>query len=138
MFESLLNDISAINSAKKLVRKQVQELIRNKALDLEDRWDLFVKAKDILEIESYSDLCLRELYRDLSPYDVFNMERHQTQMYDDLWETIESWLVEYDDGFAETDYTTEYKLRYKVGKWDANAWREAVLLTGYAGGVYDW
>jgi hypothetical protein len=119
-----------------LNRKFLKEVFTSE-FSLEDRWEFFLKAIPLLDTGVYSDGHLEVLDPDGYLYDDFNCERHQTKTYNDMDETIRSYI---DDINIDSVDEWEQKASAKGMRWKAkyDEWREAVLAEGLGGFTYDW
>lgn len=102
-----------------------KSVLKNKSIPLDERWDSFTKLVEsgvLNDIENYGDGFVDTLKLgsggELTPYDDFYIERHETSLYTDLFEKI--------DEDPEIDLDSVVK------------WKEEVLSKGSAGFVYDW
>lgn len=105
--------------------KAFQSTLKNPSIDLDDRWEAFtllVENGVLNDIKSYGDGFMYTLEhgsgRELTLYDDFYIERHETTLYTDLFEQIQE--------EPEIEWSTVLK------------WKEKVLESGFAGFVYDW
>lgn len=118
--------------ARKMLNEGVQPLLnslKTTDLPLEDRWASFttlVKGDVLTEIESYGDGFIEELDTNMTLYDDFNCERHETMLYTDMYERIME---------ADGDYQ---KKLVAARETNLDAWRERVLACGKAGFTNDW
>lgn len=96
-------------------------IITDETLALETRWEIYstlCKFKILVNDEIYGDGHIDVLGNNLTVYDNFYIERHETFDYVDLLERIE-----------QSDSLPKENLR---------EWKEAVLQGGYSSFTYDW
>lgn len=116
--------IEGIIVLQQMVDKNVKEVLtslKDKSIPLDDRWKAFIEMgeKVKMPIETYGDGFVEILHKNLTMYDDFYIERHQTVKYVDLYEQIEE---------LDTEIPEE-----NIAKW-----KEAVLQSGYGGFIHDW
>lgn len=107
----------------------IVEQLKDTTIPLETRWQAYktLVDKDILvNNETYGHGFLDELGDNLTLYDDFYIERHQTSNFTEMY-----------DHLMEADGSYQERL---VAARDANLakWQEAVLASGYSSFTYDW
>ncbi len=116
--------LSAVETAKEKLRQEHLAKLTDKSLSLDERWAIFLQLAEagVLGHESYGDGYLDDLqgsHNELTQYDDFHNDRHETVSYKDMYERI----VENPEDFEGCDI---------------DAWREKVLEEGCATFDYDW
>lgn len=102
---------------RKTIIEKYKSFVSDTNVSLNDRWIAHKLVNDILPCESYSDGFIEEIEPGLCMYDDFYVERHETMSYIDMWDRIQ-----------EKDFPEE----------NMNAWREAILKSGYGSFTFDW
>lgn len=116
-----------VKKMKEALDNDLKPLLTDRAVPLEERWELFAAAEELLPIRPFllSDAMIDE-------YDLFNTNRGTTviflERYDWLKEAHDC-VVDDEDGYYES-IVEAYP--------DLDAWRELVLASGYRGAIYDW
>lgn len=125
-FDSFVSRFVKLDLEKMELTKQAYSFFIDKNETLEDRWKLFSLLTPYLPDEDMTDGYLDIL--DMTPYDDFYIERHQTKHFIDIAQELElgEWVTQED--LDEKGITPE-----KVA-----AWKEAVLADGCGSFTYDW
>ena len=116
--------IEGIILLQQMVDKNVKEVLtslKDKSIPLDDRWKAFIEMgeKVKMPIQTYGGGFAEILHKNLTMYDDFYIERHQTVKYVDLYEQI---------GGLDMEIPEE-----NIAKW-----KEAVLQSGCGGFIHDW
>tara|TARA_Y100001001_G_scaffold164642_1_gene197769 strand:- start:2459 stop:2851 length:393 start_codon:yes stop_codon:yes gene_type:complete len=118
--------------ARKMLDEEVEPLLnslKTPDLPLVDRWAAYttlVEGNVLTNIESYGDGFVETLGRNLTLYDDFHCERHETMLYTDMYQHILE---------ADGDYQQDLVAARETA---CDAWREKVLASGTAGFKHDW
>jgi len=107
-----------------------KSLLANQAIPLDERWDAYVKlcvADLISEVDccgdGYIDFLEHKDGDELTMYDHFYIERHETRSYIDMYDYL---------------IPGNYRFSEHLVPGSVDAWREKVLASGYAAFTYDW
>jgi len=125
--------LAPLLAAHALIQKEMQPLLeslKDISISLDERWNTFtlLVEKNILVNENpYGDGYLSETfgYNNVSLYDDFNMDRHETRTMIEIWDRIID--PYYEDTMCA--YTDPVK---------RDQWRERVLASGFSGFENDW
>jgi hypothetical protein len=126
----MLEKISALIAAQAFLRENLPELhgwLKDTSVPLEDRWQGYTSLVEsrLLDNESgCGDGYINVLGPNLTLYDDFNIDRHQSTTFPEMYETI----TDADDEFGGDGYDAA-----NIPKW-----QETVLASGYSGFTYDW
>lgn len=116
-----------LKKMKEALENDIKPLLADKSIPLEERWELFAAAEELMPIRSFhiSEIMVDE-------YDLFDTNRGSIVLFLERYD----WLKEAHEGFEEDedDYYQSVVETYP----DLDAWRELVLASGYRGAVYDW
>lgn len=127
----IFNDIEEFYAQRNALRDSIRTAIKCKDVALDVRWDIFLEAgPEILGVTTFASGHIDALAPDLSVYDDFYIERHETSMYKDMYESMMEDL-KWSQTFPDVESP-------KVATWNIDAWREAILNDGFAGFTYDW
>lgn len=101
--------------------KRVLDALKDKAIPLDDRWKAFIEMgeKVKMPIATYGDGFVEILDKNLTMYDDFYVDRHQTVKYVNLYNQIKN-------------------LDREIPEKNIAKWKEAVLQSGYGGFIHDW
>lgn len=127
-FDKLKAALAEIEKIKAELLATYQPKLTDKSISLDDRWSMFEQmcAAHLLGNNGYGSGFLTELAgkpRKLSLYDNFNVERYETITYLDMYEIIQEDLKDDEDKYEPENI---------------DAWREAVLASGYMSITHDW
>lgn len=106
----------------------ILELLRDTSLPLDDRWTAYtalVESNTLINNDGYGDGFVNTL-GDLSLYDDFNIERHQTMTFSSLYEKIMEADAYYEKSLVEARNKT------------LSLWQEEVLASGKSAFTNDW
>lgn len=107
-------------------------MLADKEIDLDTRWDLYLKIEKALPMHVFMGKAIRELTD--SPYEEIFFDRHEVRYNS----AIDQQLHDNYDPDADDLDDDEY---FKNGRalWaKRDAWREAVLAEGYGAVTFDW
>lgn len=129
---NLNEQVAALIETRKLIETGVEPILtalKDKDLSLEKRWEtytLLVKNKLLIREQIYGDGFIDTLGDNMTLYDDFHMERHETRSFIDMYEHI-----------MEADGEWQKSL---VEAREANLanWQETVLASGYSEFTFDW
>lgn len=116
------------------------ELLKDRTIPLEDRWQLYLKIETLLPIDPYiTDSCRfiaqDEVYDRMFP-DGKGMKLNST-IDESLMDSIAYWpTVPVEEN--ETRWTKASRVAAEFEKANYNEWREMVLAEGTSGCVFDW
>lgn len=101
--------------------KEVLSELKDTSVPLDERWEAFIKISEKvkLPIQSYGDGFVDYLGDNMTLYDDFYIERHQTVKYVDMAEQFDE---------LETEISAE----------NIAEWKEKVLQSGYGAFIHDW
>jgi hypothetical protein len=104
---------------------------KDKNIDLDTRWEAYtilVKGNVLTAKESYGDgfIDTLDVGRELTAYDDFYIERHETVKFLDMYERFGEWEA------------GAYGNKVPPTPESVIAWKEKVLASGYASFRYDW
>lgn len=132
MEEDLLTDVNGLIEAYRLAAeglKPIQDRLKDTSIALEARWAAYHRLCDegvLCSNEIYGDGYLSTLGDNLTLYDDFSVDRHQTEQYIDMYEHIMEAIGEYQKELVE------------AREQNLAAWQEEVLASGYSSFTYDW
>jgi hypothetical protein len=120
--------IEAVETAKNGLAPILEQL-KDPSIPLDERWKAYtdlVKAGVLDNNEIYGDGFVDTLGENLTLYDDFYVERHETRDFIDMYDHIME---------SDGDYQKEL-----VAARETNlaAWQEEVLASGYSSFTYDW
>jgi len=124
--------LAPLLAAHALIQTEMQPLLqslKDTSIPLDERWDAYtqlVEKNILINEQNYGDGFLAEAfgYNNVSLYDDFNMDRHETRTFPDMWSHMNEDYNEMPDCYKDD------------AKRDA--WRERVLASGFSGFEYDW
>lgn len=128
----MIEQVAALIAARQLLSTGVQSvlpLLKDTTLPLADRWDAYkelVENDILVNNEIYGDGMIDILGPNMTLYDDFSIDRHQTETFVDMYDRI-----------MEADGEWEESL-VKARETNLTAWQEAVLASGYSSFTYDW
>lgn len=115
--DELYDAIKKMKSIQEAVKNYIVKAIKNKSIDLETRWELFVDNKKLFPIKSFLIHYLELDTHGVNYYDDFGYERYQTIDVEELVELIEEGVME---GI------------------DLNILKEEIMEKGHSGFIFDW
>ena len=123
--------VAALVAARNFMNEELKpilESLKDTNIALEDRWNAYIElvTNDILVNEENYGSGHIDILGDLTMYDDFNVDRHQTLTYPEMYERIM-------DEDAEKWYPRLFEARSNLSEW-----QEKVLSMGYSGFQYDW
>lgn len=123
-------DVTDLINARKLLNMgltPVMDKLKDQTIDLADRWIAYTKLveNNILEDDIYGDGYI-DILGNLTLYDNFHVDRHQTMSFPDMYEHIME---------ADGEYQKEL---VEARDKNLSQWQEKVLASGYASFTYDW
>lgn len=103
----------------------IAPMLKDQTIPLDERWTAFQRLMTLapLKVQSYGDGFVDWLGDNLTLYDDFYIERHETVMYVDFLERIT------DEYFSE---------KRPISPENIAEWKEQVLQSGYGGFKFDW
>lgn len=130
ILDTLSGEASIFQDEIKQRLGKIKELLADKELDLEYRWNIYTdlcKEGILQEIDCYGDGFITVLNKNMTQYDHLGTERHETVNYIDMYERI-----------TENMSDPYYDVWESVTQEKLDEWREAVLASGQKGFTYDW
>lgn len=123
--EELRSGIELLTKGAEVLKEKFAAYVADKTVPLEDRWSLFETAPDALKEHSswYADFKINN--EEISWYDDYYLDRHQTM------DTLD--LVSQTEEMTLSDYTTP-----KYSENVINDLKEQVLAKNLGSFVYDW
>ena len=103
--------------------------LKDKSIPLQERWEVYttlVEDNIINNNDPYGDGFIDVLGSNLTPYDHFYVEKHQTFSFTSVYETIMD---------ADEEWNKDL---FEAREKNLEAWQEAVLQSGYSSFTYDW
>lgn len=130
--DTILEVLRNVDEQKEVLVNDVQNIIKNIAIPLDQRWNLFVSAQAYMPYSGWVMHfdCL-EVDNDFNWYDDFNIERHETVELIDIVEEI------LDDKKWYTDHPSDDH----GAKWltfNLDVFKEEILQRGMRGFIFDW
>lgn len=117
--ENILNEVNEFNEYKKSFISKIVNTLKDTNHTLNERWKVYLKVENLLPTSIYGDGFIEKLDTNLTLYDDFYMERHQTCNFSDILEKIE------EDG-------------KEIPLEKLENWKETVLQSGHGSFIYDW
>lgn len=127
MIKARLEIVKAIKGDLDNALDMLIDELKNKDLDLDERWAAYVDLVNdsvITKTELYGDGYIDTL-GDFTLYDDFYVERHETETFINILERLQEKMDDEDDD----ELTTPEKII---------EWKEKVLASGYASFEHDW
>ena len=127
MIKARLEIVKAIKGDLDNALDMLIDELKNKDLDLDERWAAYVDLVNdsvITKTELYGDGYIDTL-GDFTLYDDFYVERHETETFINILERLQDKMADEDDD----ELTTPEKII---------EWKEKVLASGYASFEHDW
>lgn len=128
----MLNEIvEKLIEARKLVNEGLAPMLedlKNTSIPLDERWGAYTQLvkNDILTSDAiYGDGFIDTLGSNVTLYDDFYVERHQTEKYIDMYDRI-------------MEASTEWEKNLIAMKPNLPEWQEEVLASGNASFTHDW
>lgn len=128
----LFEEVDQLLAEQRALSVKVDEVIsklKDISIPVADRWLAFTKLTEnklFVNYELYGDGFIDTLGSNLTLYDDFYYERCETVEYTSMFEHL-----------MEADGEYQKKL-VEARENNLDAWREAVLASGYSGFKYDW
>lgn len=115
LFEAIENSFKAIEDLAEGSRKDFGDLIKDKSVPLDERWELFCRAPDSIKLHDrwIHEFKWEEKHQAISWYDDFYMDRHQTVDMQAIIEIME-------ENESGTEYSEEMILDMKEEILDKN------------------
>ena len=128
---SIHTQVAELVAARNLVNKglaPILEQLKDQSIPLEDRWAAYtalVENDVLVQDDGYGDGFIDELGNNLTLFDDFYMERHESRTFIEMYDIVME---------AEGDY----QAALVEAKNNLPQWQEKVLASGYASFTYDW
>jgi hypothetical protein len=122
----LTDKLNKARAAQKADLNTLQTMLKDKSKPLDERWDAYVALVEnnvLVNNDGYGDGCIYALAHNLTLYNDFYIDKHETASYPDMYEKI-------------MDETASENLI--AARVNIDAWREEVLASGYSSFTYDW
>lgn len=120
MLESEIAILTDLKDSLAKLGEVIAAQLKDTSIPLDERWQAFMSLPpDTLPTQGYGKGFVHLLDDNLTLYDDFYIERHETTAYADMFERIEDGEVEVaDEALAK--------------------WKEQVLASGYQAFTHDW
>lgn len=109
-------------------------VLMNKELPLEERWNAYLEIEKFLPNNSYGEGYIEKLGWECV-YIGFGIDRYQTRSFSCIYECIQDNLEDMKEYPEDDKYFDQYR---KLTPEQLDAWREAVLESGYGSFTNDW